>query len=92
MYKTNFYNEFGDIDDAEQLTQTITGEKMTYELFQYILKQDSATRFLSQDLKNKLKSSEFTELSFNEIWLVSPPAVCMVFYCVGELITTIEVI
>ena len=62
LHKTSFYDDFEDEEGAEQITQTIVKEKMTYEYLQEILNEDSTTQFLSHDLKDKLRSSEFTNL------------------------------
>ena len=60
LSKTNFPTK-QDIDDIEQY---IIENKMTYGEIQIMLSEDSTTLFLSENLKDKLQSSEFyTEIS-----------------------------
>ena len=59
MDKANFYTE-PDFTNAEKLAQYIIKEKMTYEELEVEFNETSALQFLSQNLKDKLKSSEFS--------------------------------
>ena len=54
LHKTNFYTE-SDFADAKEFARIVIEEKMTYEFLQFSLNDE----FLSQNLKDKLKSSEF---------------------------------
>ena len=72
LYKTDSYTD-SDFTNAEELAQFVIEEKLTYEIFELAINKTSAEQFLSLNLKDMLKSSEFSNceiVSCSEIWLV----------------------